>query len=175
MGEMTDAYQEPGVSTHESIRLLTLKSTRQPIRYQYDVKIGKQVQHLENAGPSESNFCNSGDYRRCMIVKRAQFSNLNNFNSNLNGNNACRDFCGTCYNCGWKAHSQNFCPLKECTICRKWGHAERVCYHRKGNNSILSNMNGSSTEHINHNPTSNRNQGFCAQQGSKSVAAVGCS
>jgi hypothetical protein len=68
----------------------------------------------------------------------SDLKNIDKISSFAGTDRVCRDFCGTCYNCGWKAHSQNFCPLKECTICRKWGHAERVCYHRKASNNNFS-------------------------------------
>ena len=145
---------------------------------------------MENAwghGHQEDHSKNQFQSRipRGMLAKRAQFININNFNTNgrvtpAGLERSCRDFCGTCYNCGWKAHSQNFCPLKECTICRKWGHAERVCYHRKDNNSLVSNMNESLGGHINLNPNHahmSKNQvGFCPQlQESKSLESVDCS
>jgi len=39
-----------------------------------------------------------------------------------------RDFFGHCYNCGCLRHSQNYCPLKLCSICAKYGHDQRVCF-----------------------------------------------
>ncbi len=94
--------------TNESFRYLTLKSTRQPIRYQYDVKEGSQglIQHAKIDHCSRATTTGSVH----------------------------RDFFGTCFNCGCRAHSQNFCPLKECIVCKKWGHTDRVCYHRTQSN-----------------------------------------
>jgi hypothetical protein len=39
-----------------------------------------------------------------------------------------RVFHGHCYHCGCMKHSQNYCPLKSCQICAKYGHDQRVCY-----------------------------------------------
>lgn len=39
-----------------------------------------------------------------------------------------RIFHGHCYNCGCMKHSQNYCPLKMCSICAKFGHDQRVCF-----------------------------------------------
>lgn len=144
---------------HESIRLLTLKSTRQPFRYKYDVKIGNQFKNnMSEPNDHHLNFVPLSSWNYFHRTHSPYFPMSSNFklattpqqehNINLQDNNKCaifmgndrvyRDFCGTCYNCGWKAHSQNFCPLKECTICRKWGHTERVCYHRKASNNNFS-------------------------------------
>ena len=42
--------------------------------------------------------------------------------------NSNRDFFGHCYHCGCHRHSQNYCPLKLCNICSKYGHDQRVCF-----------------------------------------------
>ena len=36
-------------------------------------------------------------------------------------------FYGRCYICDYPAHSQKHCPLRQCTRCREWGHADRAC------------------------------------------------
>ena len=32
-----------------------------------------------------------------------------------------------CFYCEAENHSQHFCPLKQCTICSKYGHSFRAC------------------------------------------------
>lgn len=51
-----------------------------------------------------------------------------------------RDFFGNCYNCGCLRHSQNYCPLKLCSICTKYGHDKRVCFFNPSR-KIWSNVN----------------------------------
>jgi hypothetical protein len=41
-----------------------------------------------------------------------------------------------CYKCGSTKHSQNFCPLRFCTVCRDYGHSANVCSRR---NSLVTN------------------------------------
>jgi hypothetical protein len=36
-------------------------------------------------------------------------------------------FYGYCYNCDYARHSQNFCPLKRCSLCHHYGHSSKVC------------------------------------------------
>lgn len=36
-------------------------------------------------------------------------------------------FQGSCYNCGYLGHSQNYCPIKQCCRCRAYGHSSKVC------------------------------------------------
>ena len=36
-------------------------------------------------------------------------------------------FYGRCYNCNYTLHSQKHCPLRQCTKCLAWGHADAVC------------------------------------------------
>lgn len=36
-------------------------------------------------------------------------------------------FHGCCYYCGYEAHSQMYCPLRWCKVCRHYGHSEAVC------------------------------------------------
>ena len=43
-------------------------------------------------------------------------------------------FQGFCYNCDYPQHSQNYCPLRQCSICKLYGHGEKVCYYAKANN-----------------------------------------
>lgn len=37
-------------------------------------------------------------------------------------------FYGSCYHCGHANHSQNYCPLKHCRRCDKYGHGDKVCF-----------------------------------------------
>lgn len=107
---------------NETFRKLTLKCTRQPIRYQYNVVAGflsHQIKSPEKTETITSPSITESENQQSVIVRQT-------FNN--------RDFFGTCFNCGYRAHSQNFCPLKECHVCKKWGHADRVCYHRKNSN-----------------------------------------
>jgi len=99
----------------KTFRKLTLKCTRQPIRYQYNVTAGKMNIHKSDSHSIQTNSSVATSNSISPVV----------------GPTACRDFFGTCFNCGCRAHSQNFCPLKECNVCKKWGHADRVCYHRR--------------------------------------------
>lgn len=46
----------------------------------------------------------------------------------LYSNSMGRNFHGHCYNCGCMKHSKNYCPLKLCSICCKYGHDQRVCF-----------------------------------------------
>ncbi len=55
-----------------------------------------------------------------------------------------RDFFGHCYNCGCLRHSQNYCPLKLCSICAKYGHDKRVCFFNPSR-KIWSNVSQSSS------------------------------
>lgn len=36
-------------------------------------------------------------------------------------------FYGYCYYCDYARHSQNYCPLKQCTRCFQYGHSAKVC------------------------------------------------
>lgn len=49
-------------------------------------------------------------------------------------NRKTREFFGTCYHCGCPKHSQNYCILKQCSVCQKFGHADRVCYFNPDKN-----------------------------------------
>lgn len=42
-----------------------------------------------------------------------------------------KEFFGFCYLCGHGKHSQNYCPLKLCEVCGKYGHDARVCYFKR--------------------------------------------
>ena len=39
-------------------------------------------------------------------------------------------FFGRCYNCRILGHSQKFCPLRYCRVCKAWGHTDNVCSTR---------------------------------------------
>ena len=39
-------------------------------------------------------------------------------------------FFGRCYNCKYAAHSQKYCPLRYCKMCKSYGHSEVVCWMR---------------------------------------------
>lgn len=41
-------------------------------------------------------------------------------------------FRGTCCLCQYPAHSQMFCPLRLCRVCKRFGHSEAVCTHLTG-------------------------------------------
>lgn len=36
-------------------------------------------------------------------------------------------FHGSCYYCGYASHSQMYCPLRWCKVCKQYGHSEAVC------------------------------------------------
>ena len=36
-------------------------------------------------------------------------------------------FNGYCYYCDCPKHSQNYCPLRQCSICNTYGHSVKVC------------------------------------------------
>jgi len=36
-------------------------------------------------------------------------------------------FHGECFLCSGRHHSQNFCPLRQCSICHEYGHSHKVC------------------------------------------------
>ncbi len=36
-------------------------------------------------------------------------------------------FFGYCYFCDYARHSQNYCPLRKCSICSQYGHSCKVC------------------------------------------------
>ncbi len=46
-----------------------------------------------------------------------------------------KDFFGVCYLCGYGKHSQNYCPLKLCDVCGRYGHDARVCYFKRSSAS----------------------------------------
>lgn len=48
--------------------------------------------------------------------------------------NEANKFQGYCYFCDYDKHSQNFCPLKQCKYCFRFGHSSRIC---KKNPSIV--------------------------------------
>jgi len=60
-------------------------------------------------------------------------------------------FYGHCYHCGYGKHSQNFCPVKLCDLCNKYGHDARVCYFRKKMHPTQH------THHCHHNQNHNHN------------------
>ena len=37
-------------------------------------------------------------------------------------------FYGSCYHCSCADHSQNFCPLRYCRRCYRYGHSDKVCH-----------------------------------------------
>lgn len=39
-------------------------------------------------------------------------------------------FFGKCYHCKYSAHSQKYCPLRYCKLCKTYGHSEMVCWLR---------------------------------------------
>ena len=39
-------------------------------------------------------------------------------------------FFGKCYHCKYSAHSQKYCPLRYCKLCKAYGHSEMVCWLR---------------------------------------------
>lgn len=42
-------------------------------------------------------------------------------------------FYGDCFLCSGRHHSQNYCPLRQCSVCHQYGHSKRVC--QKYNNN----------------------------------------
>lgn len=36
-----------------------------------------------------------------------------------------------CTWCGETKHSTNYCPLRKCSVCGKYGHVDRVCFCRR--------------------------------------------
>ena len=40
-------------------------------------------------------------------------------------------FFGKCYHCKYSAHSQKYCPLRQCQQCKEYGHSESVCWKLK--------------------------------------------
>ena len=47
-------------------------------------------------------------------------------------------FFGKCYQCKYAAHSQKYCPLRYCKLCKSYGHSEMVCWKR---NSMTDEVN----------------------------------
>jgi hypothetical protein len=37
-------------------------------------------------------------------------------------------FFGRCFQCHYMSHSQKYCPLRQCKLCRAYGHSEIVCH-----------------------------------------------
>ena len=37
-------------------------------------------------------------------------------------------FFGRCFQCQYMSHSQKYCPLRQCKLCRTYGHSEIVCH-----------------------------------------------
>ena len=128
--------------------MLTLKYTKQPTQYEVAVSFGAESNalfdhhdHVETEFNSEMmNHSNQSSSPKSNLQKRNKLSNHSNIasnsSSNATSNNVpqCTEFYGTCYNCGYKAHSQNWCPLRQCNQCHGWGHASKVCpSHAKKN------------------------------------------
>ena len=84
---------------------IPLRVTKTPNNFSYSIENGEQ----ENTYLSERNG----------VSTRLLGSSTSTTN---------RDFFGHCYNCGCMRHSQNYCPLKLCSICAKFGHDQRVCF-----------------------------------------------
>ena len=47
-------------------------------------------------------------------------------------------FFGKCYQCKYAAHSQKYCPLRYCKLCKSYGHSEMVCWKNKTDMEAIS-------------------------------------
>lgn len=60
-------------------------------------------------------------------------------------------FFGRCFQCHYMSHSQKYCPLRLCKLCKQYGHSEAVCkkQRQRAQNSstraFLEGVNGSMT------------------------------
>jgi len=60
-------------------------------------------------------------------------------------------FFGRCFQCQYMSHSQKYCPLRLCKLCRQYGHSEAVCKKQRlraqnsSTRAFLEGVNGSMT------------------------------
>lgn len=47
-------------------------------------------------------------------------------------------FYGRCFSCQYMAHSQKYCPLRQCQSCKEYGHSEIVCVPSRAPSSFSS-------------------------------------
>ena len=45
-------------------------------------------------------------------------------------------FYGYCYYCDYSKHSQNYCPLRFCFLCKTYGHSVKVCIKNSAHKSV---------------------------------------
>ena len=113
--------------THEKLQPKKIEKLHND-RVQMDTLGVRQVQfnrHCTRHSPGREFFefeCDVGkepilrhtrEYRSCPIG----FFNNNHFSI----------FYGYCYFCDYEKHSQNYCPLRYCEKCGKYGHSSKIC------------------------------------------------
>lgn len=60
-------------------------------------------------------------------------------------------FHGECFLCSGRHHSQNFCPLRQCSVCREYGHSHKVCTVTNRTGPTTNNTSTTSTNCNNNN------------------------
>jgi len=84
----------------------------QQVQRLYSLVLGKQAIRFDTADPIPYN--------------------LDPDNSLLHGSSINSvSFYGRCFQCQYVAHSQKYCPLRQCQTCKKYGHSEIVCISSK--------------------------------------------
>ena len=82
---------------------------------------------------NENNNCYDFEYGK--EINSIPFFNTTPINPINHLKNPYSLFIGHCFYCDYDKHSQNYCPIKCCIICGKYGHSAKVCFCRHQTNN----------------------------------------